>query len=255
MRIKSMKVITSYPGEDKDPVIEFYRFNDDCWLEHEEHPGEVTNHYYLPEGNEYEALRRDEDGNICKVCYDFDDDGGLVGEVKKDKYGSIINKVFYDWIKPGRVCSVSCIDYNPDGSLQSHVGWREYYDRDGRLVFTRGNGWFENQEYGAGNLRLTRIGFDNEGKHDPDKDMVLTYNDDGLLIGFIDGDGIVGNMKYEFDAYGNWIRMEVRHNNGPVYVIKERELEYTSGIWDCNNSVVKYFSTDCHFSDKEWTRL
>ena len=254
MKIKSIKVITIYQGEEGEPGIDIYRFNDDCQLEREEHPGSVSEHYYLPEGVEYETLTRIKEGDSFRVCFDYDDEGSLVSETKKDKYGSVVNKVYYDWIKPGRVCSICQVYKTLDASYLDHYCWREYYDRAGRLVFTRGYGWYETREYGVGHLRLTKIGFDLEGEHKPDRDMILSYNDDGLFIGSVCEDGKVGTANYEFDRYGNWIKMEGSIDGGPVSVIKEREIEYTSGIWDCDNSVVRYYSTDCHFTDKEWIR-
>lgn len=146
MRIKSIKVTTSYPTEKIDPTVDIYRFNDDCQLVYEEHPGSVVEHYYLPDGNEYETIERSIDRDVLKTVYDYDDDGDLVADHEIDKYGSILSRTYYDWIKPGRVLSTCIIINNCDGG--EPFCWREYYDREGHIVFTRGYGWVETRKIG-----------------------------------------------------------------------------------------------------------
>lgn len=256
MRIKSIKITTSYPTEKIDPTVDLYLFNEDCQLVCEEHTGLVVEHHYLPDGNEYETIKRSADRDASRTVYDYDDDGDLLADYEKDKYGSILSRTYYDWIKPGRVRSTCVVFYKSDGSYEEPFCWREYFDREGHIVFTRGYGWSEIRKIGAkGHLLLSEVSLYSDKNPTAPPTVVRKYSEDGLLMEQIEADGEIGRMMYDFDQYGNWIRMTGRIDGEPISIIKERVIEYAPGIWDCRCLSEKLFTLDCHYAEREWTHL
>ena len=51
------------------------------------------------------------------------------------------------------------------------------------------------------------------------------------MIGSTDENGVSSTREYEFDKYGNWIRVEGRIEDGPVSMVAVREIEYNPGVW------------------------
>jgi len=81
-----------------------------------------------------------------------------------------------------------------------------------------------------------------------DKQLIIDkYNEEGLVVEHTFEDGIKGTMTYEYDEYGNWIRMEGRIEDGPVSFVQERIIEYAPGEWSGPEPV--YGANDvCHIT-------
>ena len=225
MKVKSITV-HEYIGENP-PTESIYLYNDDCQLVQEILPFQKVSHHYQPDGNEFEELTLLPDDSMRQTRFEYDNEGDYVGEVCKDGNGKIIYKEIVNWLKPGRVVS-TCRIYDDNTILSL----RRYFHKDGRLAYVRGYGFFCNFEYDPeGNLLCEKLGSDTEDKNKPDWYSIRRFNKDGLLIGETDKDGVSSTREYEFDEYGNWIRVEGRIEDGLVSMIAVRELEYTPGIW------------------------
>lgn len=247
MKVKSITVY-EYIGENP-PTESIYLYNDDCQLVQEILPFETVNHQYLPDGKEFEELTLLPDDSIRQTRFEYDDEGDYVGEVCKDGIGRIIYKETANWLKPGRVVS-ACRVYEDNTVLSI----RRYFHKDGRLAYVRGYGFFCTFEYDQeGNLLCEKLGSDTEDKDKPAWYSIRRYNKDGLLIGETDKDGVSSTREYEFDEYGNWIRVEGRIEDGPVSMIAVREIEYVAGLWTgreghCDFSM-KHISHNPTFTD------
>ena len=226
--------------------MSIFLFNDDCQLVQETHPDKVVTHKYMDDGKEYEEVSRYNDGKTKLVRFEYDDEGDYVGEVCKDGNGKIIYKETVNWIKPGRVISTNRVyDDNTIFSL------RKYLHKDERVAYVRGHGFFCTFEYDEeGNLLCEKLGTDTEEKNTPTWYSIRRFNKDGLLIGESDKDGVSSTREYEFDKYGNWIRVEGRIEDGPVSMTKVREIEFIPGIWTGDDTISQK-NDDCHITHNQ----
>ena len=223
-----VKRITIYEYiEEKHTSTSIYLFNDDCQLVQETHPDKVVTHKYMADGKEYEEMTHFNDGRINLVRFEYDDEGDYVGEVCKDGNGRVIYKETVNWIKPDRVVSSNRVyDDNTILSL------RRYLRKDEQVAFVRGDGFFCTFEYDEdGNLVCEKMGSDTDDKNYPAWYSIRRFNSDGLLIGNTDQNGVSSTREYEYDEYGNWIRVEGRIEDGPVSMRVNREIGYVPGIW------------------------
>lgn len=85
--------------------------------------------------------------------------------------------------------------------------------------------------------------------------QIRKYTEGGLLLEKIEADGETGRLDYDFDQYGNWVRMRGQIDGEPISIIKERVIEYAPGIWDCRCLSEKLFTLDCHYVEREWIHL
>ncbi len=76
-----------------------------------------------------------------------------------------------------------------------------------------------------------RLGSDTDDKNNPTWYSIRRYNKDGLLICETNQNGVSSTREYEFDEYGNWIRVEGRIEDGPVSMVAVRQIEYEEGRW------------------------
>ena len=245
MRVKSITV-HEYIGERQTSTC-IYLFNDDCQLVQETHPDKVVTHKYLHDGKEYEERTRFNDGRIIVSRFEYDDEGDYVGEVCREGNGRVLYKETVNWIKPGRVVSTDRV--YEDSTVLS---FRRYHHKDERVAFIRGNGFFCTFEYDEeGNLLCEKLGSDTEDKSNPAWYSIRRFNKDGLLIGYTDENGVSSSREYEFDKYGNWVRVEGRIENGPVSMIIDRTIEYVPGVWTggimANDSSMSHITTKPKF--------
>lgn len=225
MKVKKITV-HEYIG-DNPPTESIFLFNEECQLVQEILPSKEVHHKYLPNGKEFEELTCFPDGTIRRIRFEYDDDGDYVGEVCMDGDGRILYKKTEDWLKPGRVVSSESVWED-----ESIFSFRRYLRKDEQQAFIRGDGFFCTFEYDdEGNLVCEKLGSDTEDKNNPAWFSIRRYNKDGLLIGETDQNGVSSTREYEFDEYGNWIRVEGRIEDGPVSMIAVREIEYVSGVW------------------------
>ena len=225
MKVKRITV-HEYFG-DNPPTESIYLYNDDCQLVREILPSKKVDHRYQPDGKEYEELTILPDDTVRRTRFEYDDEGDYVGEVCKDGDGRILYKETNNWLKPGRVVSSERV-FDDDTLLSV----RRYLRRDEQVAFVRGDGFFCAFEYDAeGNLLCEKLGSDTEDKDKPDWYWIRKFNKDGLLIEVTDKDGVTSTREYEYDEYGNWIRVEGRIEEGPVSMTAVREIEYVPGIW------------------------
>ncbi len=201
-----------YPMKDGHKDVQFVTcwFNNGCQLEREEHPDHLVEYHYLPDGNKYEEITTYNNGDTYRVRYDYDDEGGLIGTVKVDKYGGIVAKSEYDWIKPYRVAQIKNYQYQGDAIELSQETY--YYRKDGQLKFKRGLERFTKYEYDDNGLLIKEI---ESYCVDSGEDLIwLTkywvYNKDGLIVEYTDELGNVSTMKYEYEKDGDWPLMEAR---------------------------------------------
>lgn len=225
MKVKQITV-HEYIG-DNPPLKSIYLFDEDCLLVQEILPSKKVIHQYQLDGKEFEELTYLPDGSVRRTRFEYDDEGDYVGEVCLDGDGRVIYKESNDWLKPGRVVSSERVwDDNTILSV------RKYLRKDEQLAFVRGNGFFCIYEYDDdGNLVCEKLGSDTENKNEPAWYSIRKYNHDGLLIGETDQNGVSSTREYEFDEYGNWIRVEGRIDDGPVSMVAVREIEYEEGEW------------------------
>ena len=247
MRIKSIKVLSHFPLQEDEPILETYYFNDDCQLVLEERKNESVEHRYLLDGNEYEKVTR-MNGETIIHRYEYDDEGDLIGEVEFYEDGTLRSKTTYNWIKPERVVDVEIVEY--EGKTQSISKSRWYYRKDGRHRFTRGDGSCMTSEYDdSGHFLGGKVGIDIGDGTNTHWAIIDRYNEDGLLIEH-SCDGIKGTMTYEYDEYGNWVRMEGRIMDGPVSIVLERIIDYAPGVWTGKDLVCGVFDV-CHITKKQ----
>ena len=241
MKIKSITVHEYI--EERQTSTSIYMFNEDCQLILETHPDKVMTHKYMPNGKEYEERTHYNDGRIILVRFEYDDDGDYVGEVCMDENGKNIYKETVNWIKPGRVISTNRVyDDNTILSL------KRYLHKDERVAYVRGNGFFCTFEYDEeGNLLCEKLGTDTDEKNNPTWYSIRRFNKDGLLIGNTDENGVSSTREYEFDKYGNWIRVEGRIEDGPVSMTKVRVIQYVPGIWTGEEAISREHD-DCHIT-------
>ena len=225
MKVKRIAV-HEYIG-DNPPTDSIFLFNDSCQLVQEILPSKEVRHQYLPNGKEFEELTYLPDGSMTRTRFEYDDEGDYVGEVCMDGDGRILYKKSENWLKPGRIVSSESVW--EDASIFS---FRRYLRKDEQQAFIRGYGFLCTFEYDQeGNLLCEKLGSDTDDKNNPAWYSIRRYNKDGLLIGVTDQNGVSSTREYEFDEYGNWIRVEGRIENGPVSMVMTREIEYVSGVW------------------------
>lgn len=225
MKVKKITV-HEYIG-DNPPTESIFLFNEECQLVQEILPSKEVHHKYQPNGKEFEELTYFSDGTIRRIRFEYDDDGDYVGEVCMDGDGRILYKKTEDWLKPGRVVSSESVWED-----ESIFSFRRYVRKDERQAFIRGEGFFCTFEYDEeGNLLCEKLVCDAADKTEPAEYSIRRYNKDGLLIGETNPNGVSSTREYEFDEYGNWIRMEGRIEAGPVSMVAVREIEYVPGIW------------------------
>ena len=246
MRVKRITV-HEYIGDDP-PTESIFLFNEDCQLVQEILPSKEVHHQYLPNGKEFEELTYLQDGAVRCTRFEYDDEGDYVGEVCRDGEGRIIYKKTEDWLKPGRVVSSESVWDDNTIFL-----FRRYLRKDEQQAFIRGDGFFCTFEYDdEGNLVCEKLGSDTDDKNNPAWYSLRRYNKEGLLIEETDQNGVSSTREYEFDEYGNWIRMEGRIADGPVSMIMARELEYVSGVWSGGKTPegasISHITQDCRFS-------
>ena len=247
MKVKRITV-HEYIG-DNPPTESIFLFNDACQQVQEILPSKEVHHHYLPNGKEFEELTLFPDGSLRRTRFEYDDEGDYVGEECRDGDGRIIYKRADDWLKPGRVVSSESVW--DDNTIFS---FRRYLRKDERQAYIRGNGFFCTFEYDEeGNLVCEKLGSDTEDKSNPAWYSIRRYNKDGLLIGETDQNGVSSTREYEFDEYGNWIRVEGRIEDGPISMIAVREIEYVAGLWTgrevhCNSSI-NHISRNPMFTD------
>jgi len=226
MKIKSVNYYYLTEDGHKEERFVTYRFNEDCQVEKVEYDDHSVEYHYLPDGNKYEEITTYDNGDVYKVRYDYDDEGGLIGTVKTDKYGGIVAKSEYDWIKPYRVVKVK--NYQFFGDVFELSMETKYYRKDGKVQFCRGLECFTKYEY-DNNGHLTQIEdsycVDVEGEHIWLSEFRI-FNENGLLTRYTDETGKTSTLDYDYDEYGNWIRLERRIDNCPVSMVSIREIEY-----------------------------
>ena len=193
-----------------------YRINDSGQVEKVEYHDHFIEYHFLPDGRIYEEITIYDNGDIYKVRYDYDDEGGLIGTVMTDKYGGIVFKSDYNWIKPYRVVQIK--DYEYRGAVIETSQETNYYRRDGQLKFKRGLERFTKYEYDDDGHLIKEI---ESYCVDLGEELIwLTkswiYNEDGLIVEYSDELGNVSTMKYEYEKDGNWIRMEGRIDEVPL---------------------------------------
>lgn len=241
MRIKRINVITNYLREEINTFADTYTFRDDCRIEREKHRDAVIVHHYRPDGNKNEEITTFDNGDYYKVRYDYDDEGGLMGTVTTNKYGEVIAKSYYDWIKPQRVVSIETQLFRGNDIVRGFE--TKYYRKDGQIRFERGLERFTKYDYDD-NGHLVQI--TDSYCIEVEEELVWlsevrVFNEDGLLIRDTDEIGRTGTFEYEYDDNGNWIRMKGRIDSGSVSVVSIREIEYASGegictsMFDCDN--------------------
>lgn len=240
MKVKKITV-HEYIG-DNPPTESSFLFNDDCQLVQEILPSKEVHHHYLPNGKEFEELTYLPDGSMRRTRFEYDDEGDYVGEECRDGDGRIIYKRADDWLKPGRVVSSESVW--DDNSIFS---FRRYLHKDERQAFIRGEGFYCTFEYDEeGNLVCEKLVCDAEDINEPARNSIRRYNKDGLLIGETDQNGVSSSRAYEFDEYGNWIRVEGKIEDGPVSMVAEREIEYEKGKW--TGKGYQYYNLMCHLT-------
>ena len=106
MKTKSVKYIYLTEDGHKKERVMTYRINDSGQVEKVEYHDHFIEYHFLPDGRIYEEITIYDNGDIYKVRYDYDDEGGLIGTVMTDKYGGIVFKSDYNWIKPYRVVQI-----------------------------------------------------------------------------------------------------------------------------------------------------
>ena len=213
---------------DNPPTESIFLFNDDCQLVQEILPSKEVHHRYQPNGKEFEELTYFSDGAIRRIRFEYDEEGDYVGEECRDGDGRIIYKRADDWLKPGRVVSSESV-----WDDKSIFSFRRYLHKDERQAFIRGEGFYCTFEYDEeGNLVCEKLVCDAEDINEPARNSIRRYNKDGLLIGETDQNGVSSTREYEFDEYGNWIRVEGRIEDGPISLIAIRELVYVPGAWN-----------------------
>lgn len=205
-------------------------------------PSKEVHHQYLPNGKEFEELTYFSDGTIRRIRFEYDDDGDYVGEVCMDGDGRILYKKTEDWLKPGRVVSSESVWED-----ESIFSFRRYLRKDEQQAFIRGDGFFCTFKYDDdGNLICEKLGSDTDDKNNPAWYSIRRYNKDGLLIGETDQNGVSSTREYEFDEYGNWIRVEGRIEDGPVSMVAVRQIEYEEGR--CTGKKGQSDPLMCHIS-------
>lgn len=225
MKVKKITV-HEYIG-DNPPTESNFLFNDDCQLIQEILPSKEVYHQYLPNGKEFEELTYLPDGSMTRTRFEYDDEGDYVGEVCMDGDGRILYKKSENWLKPGRIVSSESVWED-----ESIFSFRRYLRKDEQQAFIRGDGFFCAFEYDDdGNLLCEKLGSDTDNKTTPAWYSIRRFNKDGLLIGETNKNGVSSNLEYEFDEYGNWIRVEGRIEDGPVSMVAIREIEYEGGKW------------------------
>lgn len=225
MKVKRITV-HEYIG-DNPPTESIFLFNDDCQLVQELLPSKEVHHKYQPDGKEFEELTYLPDGSMRRTRFEYDDEGDYVGEVCMDGDGRIIYKRVDNWMKPGRVVSSESV-----WEENTIFSFRRYLRKDERQAFIRGDGFFCTFEYDEeGNLVCEKLVYDAADVNEPARYSIRRYNKDGLLIGETDQNGVTSTREYEFDEYGNWIRVEGRIEDGPVSMMAVREIEYGEGEW------------------------
>ena len=240
MKVKRITV-HEYIG-DNPPAESIFLFNDDCQLIQEILPSKEVHHRYQPNGKEFEELTYLPDGSIRRTRFEYDDEGDYVGEVCMDDDGRIIYKRADDWMKPGRVVSSESVW--DDNSIFS---FRRYLRKDEQLAFVRGYGFFSTFEYDQeGNLLCEKLVCEADDENNPAWYSIRRFNKDGLLIGETDKDGVSSTREYEYDKYGNWIRVEGRIEDGSVSMIAVREIEYVAGKW--YGGIIQYDSPMNHIT-------
>ena len=177
-----------------------------------------------------------------RTRFEYDDEGDYVGEVCMDGDGRILYKKSEDWLKPGRIVSSESVLGD-----ESIFSFRRYLRKDEQQAFIRGDGFFCIFEYDdEGNLVCEKLGSDTDDKKKPAWYSIRRYNKDGLLIGEMDQNGVTSTREYEFDEYGNWIRVEGRIADGPVSMVAIREIEYEEGKW--TRKGYQYYNLMCHLT-------
>lgn len=222
-----------YPMKDGHKDVQFITcwFNNGCQLEKEEHHDHLVEYHYLPDGNKYEEITTYNNGDTYRVRYDYDDEGGLIGTVKTDKYGGIVAKSEYDWIKPYRVAHIKNYQYQGDAIELSQETW--YYRKDGQLRFKRGLERFTKYDYDDNGHLIKEI---ESYCVDSGEELIwLTkywvYNEDGLTVEYSDELENVYTMEHEYDKDGNWIRMKERIDDVPI------------GGWKCYGGPFSFIKT------------
>lgn len=214
--MKNKCVKYHYLTEDghKEEGFMTYRINDSGQVERIEYHDHFVEYRFLPDGNMYEEIAIYDNGDIFKVSYDYDDEGGLIGTVETNKYGEIVAKSYYNWTKPNRVVSIETISYI------ENLRWFEtqYYRKDGQLSFKRGLERFTKYEYDDSGHLIKEIEF---YRVDSGEGLIWLshywiYNEGGHTVEYSDELGNVCTMGYEYDKDGNWIRMEARVDEGLV---------------------------------------
>lgn len=216
MKIKSVNYYYLTEDGHKEERFVTYRFNEECQLEKEEYNDYSVEYHYLPDGNKCEKITTYDNGDTYRVRYDYDDEGGLLGTVKTDKYGGIVAKSEYDWIKPYRVAQIKNYQYQGDAIELSQETW--YYRKDGQLRFKRGLERFTKYEYDDNGHLIKDI---ESYCVDSGEELIwLTkswiYNEDGLIVGYSDELGNVHTMEYENDKDGNLVHMKGRVGDMPL---------------------------------------
>lgn len=216
MKIKSVKYFYLTEDGHKEKRVMTYRLNDSGQVEKVEYHDLFIEYRYLPDGNKYEEITTYDNGDIYKVRYDYDEEGGLIGTVMTDKYGGIVSKSDYNWIKPYRVVEIKNYEYLSDVIETSQETC--YYRKDGQLKFKRGLERFTKYEYDDNGLLIKEI---ESYRVDSGEGLIWLshywiYNEDGLTIEYYDELGNVYTMEYEYEKDGNWIRMEGRIGDVPL---------------------------------------
>ena len=191
-----------------------YRINDSGQVEKVEYYDHLIEYHFLPDGNIYEEITIYDNGDIFKIYYDYDEEGGLLGTVETNKYGEIVAKSYYNWTKSNRVVSIETVSY------QENLRWFEtqYYRKDGQLRFKRGLERFTKYEYDDSGHLVKEV---ESYRVDSGEGLIwLThywiYNEDGLTVEYSDEFGNVYKMEYEYEKDGNWIRMEGHVGDVPL---------------------------------------
>lgn len=212
MRIKSVKYYHLTEDGHKEEGFMTYRVNDTGQVEKVEYHDHFVEYRFLPDGRIYEEITIYDNGDIFKISYDYDDEGGLLGTVETNKYGEIVAKSYYNWTKPDRVVSIETVSYI------ENLRWFEtqYYRKDGQLSFKRGLECFTKYEYDDNGHLIKEI---ESYRVDSGEGLIwLThywiYNEDGLTVEYSDEFGNVYTMEYEYNKDCNWIRMEARADDG-----------------------------------------
>ena len=132
MRTNCVKYFSITEDGHKEEGFMTYRINDSGQVEKIEYHDHFIEYRFLPDGNMYEEVTIYDNGDIFKISYDYDDEGGLIGTEETNKYGEIVAKSYYNWTKPNRVVSIETVSY------QDNLRWFEtqYYRKDGQLSFT-----------------------------------------------------------------------------------------------------------------------